>query len=279
MRKSIILIAALAWVSMFTSAQSYFKDGVVWRAVGWVIGDKKIVYENTSLDGTENVDGYEALKMYNFYEGITQREFYAYIRTDGDKVYFKKPGLKTDDWLLIYDFGLKPGEVRYIYSLWLVDDGIPMGSYVKCSEIVENGKGDWTTMYVDEYKDEACSKYRGSDIWLKGLSAFGGVAQNVNLGMDSGAVTYLYEVSYNGETVYYDGTVSVDDNVRSGVSVNRDGNVLTVNGARAGSRVAVYSAAGVLLGKTTADGAAVSVKLPAAGLLIVKVGDKVFKVK
>ena len=279
MKKNIILIGMLAMVSMFVSAQSYFKDGVVWRTAEWTISPGyKVEFDNTSIDGTEVVDGYEALKMYSFYEDMSQRELFAYIRTDGDRVYFKKPGLKTDDWLLAYDFGLKPGDVCYVYSLRFNDEGTPMASYVKCREIEEDGKGGWTTMYIDEYKDEACTKYKDSGIWLKGLSALRGPKFNLTLGLDGG-FTSLYEVSCNGDVVYYDDTASVGDNVRSGVGVHRGGSVLAVSGTRTGSPAAVSSANGMLLYKTTADRTSVSMNLLKAGLIVVKVDDKVFKIK
>ena len=172
--RNFVATLLLAMVSVFASAQSYFKDGIVWKSALWATPESQVFTETTYLDGTEKVDGYEAFKMYSYTEGNGEPELFAYIRTDGGKVYFKRSGAATADWLLAYDFGMKPGEGNYFWSLKYDKDGSPLKSYAKCREVVENGEGGLATMTVDEYRDESCKDYLSTCTWLKGLSSIGG---------------------------------------------------------------------------------------------------------
>lgn len=275
--KNILSTLLLTMVSVFVSAQSFFKDGMVWKSSLWATPESPIFTEKTYLNGTETVDGHEALKMYCYTEGYGEPEMFAYIRIDGGKVYFKKSGVATADWLLAYDFGMKPDEGNYFWSFKYDEDGLPLKSYAKCRKVEENVESGFATMTIDEYSDESCKDYLSTCIWLKGLSSIGGIKQNLNFGIDGG-FERLLEVSYKGEVIYNDATLSVASNVSEGVSVRREGEWLNVRNAKKGSMVAVYTADGVLLGHMVAEGAMTRMALPRTGLLVVKVNGKVLKV-
>ena len=111
----------------------------------------------------------------------------------------------------------------------------------------------------------------------EGLVFYRGIKQNLNFGIDGG-FERLLEASCKGETIYSDATLSVAGNIGEDVSVRREGDWLNVRNAKKGSRVAVYTADGVLWGQTTADGGKVRMALPRTGLLVVKIDGKTLKI-
>ena len=62
------------------------------------------------------------MKLFYYEETKPEPQLYAYIRTDGDKVYFKPANAAKDTWYLMYDFGLKVGESCEVYSAWNIDN-------------------------------------------------------------------------------------------------------------------------------------------------------------
>ena len=146
----------LAFAPALMNAQTFFKEGTSWKTERWNSEfDPKIHIQIVSLDGTETIDGYTSMKMYSEYENdATSRKLVAYIRTDGDKVFFMNPETKSKAWYLMYDFGLKAGEGCYVYSCEFTNaEGEPLRSYVMYTgtNTTENGL---TAMELKEYYDE-----------------------------------------------------------------------------------------------------------------------------
>ena len=108
--RNIFALIAFTIMPMLATAQTYFKDGTTWetRLCGTQSADNT-VYNNTyaKLNGTETVDGHQVLKLFYYEEAKPEPQLYAYIRTDGEKVYFKPANAAKDTWYLMYDFGLK----------------------------------------------------------------------------------------------------------------------------------------------------------------------------
>lgn len=115
----------LAFAPTLMNAQTFFTVGTSWKTELWNMEpDPKIYIQIVSLDGTETIDGYTSMKMYSEYENdATSRKLVAYIRTNGDKVFFMNPETKTKAWYLMYDFGLKAGEGCYVYSCEVMNAG------------------------------------------------------------------------------------------------------------------------------------------------------------
>ena len=117
--RNIFLLIAFTIMPMLVTAQTYFKDGTTWKTrLCGTLSAYNTVYYNTyaKLNGTETVDGHQALKLFYYEETKPEPQLYAYIRTDGDKVYFKPANAAEDTWYLMYDFGLKAGESCEVYS-------------------------------------------------------------------------------------------------------------------------------------------------------------------
>lgn len=143
----------LAFAPTLMNAQTFFKEGTSWKTELWNMEpDPKIYIQIVSLDGTETIDGYTSMKMYSEYENdATSRKLVAYIRTNGDKVFFMNPETKTKAWYLMYDFGLKAGEGCYVYSCECTNaEGEPLRSYVMYTGTNTTESG-LTAMELKEY--------------------------------------------------------------------------------------------------------------------------------
>lgn len=74
---------ALALVSMQATAQSCFRDGMVWKS--WISGTTDGLgtgrVEVSVIDGVETVDGVTAMRLYVYDEGReSSRVLHAYLR-------------------------------------------------------------------------------------------------------------------------------------------------------------------------------------------------------
>lgn len=196
-------VLALALVSLQATAQSCFRDGMVWKS--WISGTTDGLgtgrVEVSVIDGVETVDGVTAMRLYVYDEGEESlRALRAYIRTDGDRVYFRKPGSDSDKWLLMYDFGLKAGEGCYVYDA-AAEDGEVCRTYMRCAEVTAGDGNGPAVMAMEEYKDESCSGSVEQAVWLDGISSDRGIIYNSRYGMD-GRGERLVEASCDGETYY-----------------------------------------------------------------------------
>ena len=94
----------------------FFTDGMEWKIVSAPVilpppGECLSIYR---LEGDSVCDGFRWFKMYYTVDANPEsRRFAGMVRTEGDKVYYKD---KYDTGLL-YDFGLKPGEICFTGSL------------------------------------------------------------------------------------------------------------------------------------------------------------------
>ena len=266
----------MSLLPIFSFSQNYFKDGMEWQVRFSNTDVPNITkYETYSLDGRENVDGYEALKMYvsDEYESKSH-EFVMFVRTDGDKVYFKTPDLQ--EWLLMYDFGLQPGEGCYVYGAWGAMKNEK--TYVKCDAIKEDESTGLTVMSLHGYSDETCSREYGKVSWLKGLSSESGVVYNTFFDDWDGVGYLLIEAKDNGNVVYKKVFANVSGASDLHVSVFTDGTDIILNNVDAPCEVTLFSASGELVKKEIVGSRSVRISVPRQGAYLVKIGDTTTKV-
>ena len=261
------------------NAQTFFKEGTSWKTERWNSEfDPKIHIQIVSLDGTETIDGYASMKMYSEYENdATSRKLVAYIRTDGDKVFFMNPETKSKAWYLMYDFGLKAGEGCYVYSCEFTNaEGEPLRSYVMYTGTNTTESG-LTAMEVKEYWDETCDEYLGSEKWLKGLASTRGVLLNSLFGLD-GIGSSLLECSNNNTLLYSRNSTQVTDIEGAELKVTVNGLSVEVSGIKSPCSLTVYSPDGALLQSKMAEAGNTKLTLPKKGIYLLKVGDKERKI-
>lgn len=268
----------LAMLPVLAMAQSYFVDGMRWKTRTYPCCplDKESVYV-TTLEGEETIDGYTALKMYSENEDEpSSRVLKAYIRTDGDKVYFRKVDSEIKEWRLMYDFGLKEGEGCYVYALNREEDINPR-SYIKCVGISHDAESQLDVMKLEEYDDETCGSFVRHGKWFKGLASELGVEYNNYFELDGGG-TRLIEARYGGDIVYSWTPTNIADATAPALGARVAGTTLTVTGIAAPCRVQLFAADGTLVGSMVAVGGSARMVLPGKGMYVLKAGGKTMKI-
>lgn len=197
------LCSTIIAVSPFAvMSQVHFSDGMKWYAevCGTHTPNPAPVVQVETIEKTA-VDG--IFKVYRSQmNDLADPEFVTLIKVDGDKIFFNSDDSEYSEWYLLYDFGLLPGEGCYVYI-----PGINYGdrgkTYIKCIGISEpsNNKG-WSTMQLEEYKDDGCMELYGSGIWIKNLcsercllwsncfEAIGGSCKMQSVVLDDGNVIF-----------------------------------------------------------------------------------------
>lgn len=226
----IFMIAAL--LPFMASADNFFRNGMTWEYEVEADGPSEYPVRHTiyKLVGDTVVDGYDSTRMYMEeveYESPTK--FLAFIRTEGDKVYFKLD-YPEEEWSLLYDFGLKAGDETYVDWLTSFPDAgnrhlVKWVSCLKVEESVEYS-GMETMVMANEYSDEMFDFSFGE--WLNGIGSTFLLCYGSGFGMSGGA-SRLTKASMNGETIceYQKAKVEIDENDNRYVSVlSLDGRII-----------------------------------------------------
>lgn len=216
----LILAACCAFLAVSPDcvAENYFREGMKWeyKAYPDFFPDKeyKPYYVTQYLDGKDFVAGKHCLKLFTIVNDEIEHEPYlhTYISSVGDKVYFlsMKPGddPETGEWLMLYDFGLKAGEVANIAFLFSCDaetlhKSVPM----TCETITPESTHSHLLFKMSMTESQGDSKYFGD--WIAGIGSLWGVACNGGWGFDGGGSMVLLRASLNGEVLY--------ENVNAGI--------------------------------------------------------------
>jgi hypothetical protein len=269
--KQSLLLLALAMPFMAHAYTNYFQDGMTWRSEtsGTESPEMTMTTVTTSLDGTATIDGVTALQMYETSSDAASRQLIAYVRTDGDLVYFKR--IDSDEWLLMYDFGLTPDADCTVSNI-----NFSSTAHMKCTAVNDSDAryNGLATIAVDEYSNDFCN---GKGVWIKGIGSTMGVTFNSGYGLD-GVYSRLIEATYNGTTVYSASTASAANIISNSITISPIGRELYIRNATANTLIAVYSIDGKQLCNLTATGSDIHVTLPHAGFYIIKHGTSATRI-
>lgn len=278
--KKYAIIALSAMTAMTANCHLYFKNGVEWKTeiLGIPDGHLRKSIETVTLEGDTTVDGFKAVKMYvqaDSENHDSRKELAAAIRTEGEKVYFFHDS-ETPEWLLMYDFGLKPGEGSYVHYLPTGSNKIPFRSYMKCMSLGKDEDSGWDTMTLEEYETDSCERNLGPGVWLKGLGAKQGVLGNSCFNC-AGRASVLLEASLDGTVIYKNKNAGVAEVPDTELSIRVDGLNVTVSGADC-ECLSLCSDNGMLVGNIRPKDGKVCITLPSKGIYILKAGDKSRKI-
>ena len=294
MKNSITFIVCLAFIPMLVSAQSYFKEGTSWKtetssimAPGFELRFTIIDY----IEGTEMVDGYEALKMYQYSDGIgldgpvhEDVTLKGYVRTDGDKVYFKNTETEPGVWYLMYDFGLKVGEGCYVYSTDNSEyTNKPDMTYIKCVGTAKEPGSDLESLLIEEYESEDDTYkdkdevYHAEGRWIKGLSSNLGVMNNNLFGLVGGG-SDLTEATYEGNVIYKKPETAVSGVRENGVSVSVSQRTVTMSSGGGVGKAQILTSDGRQIGLYNLSASPMRLTLPGSGVYVVKACGAVRKI-
>lgn len=274
--KRLVISIAMVVLPMLIFGQECFTNGTEWKTKITTPGNPQTeLIKIEKLDGMVNIDGYEALKMYCEYESIPDsKTLLYYVRTEGDKVFFRLPDDDSWTWYLMYDFGLVVGEGCYLYCPLYTDkenNNTPLKDYVKCISWTKGETSDIYIMDAEEYEDNTCSGLTLDGIrWFDGISSVRGISSNIGLGMISGSFSRLIEVK-NGDRVFYsDNTTSISKVSNAPLRYRVDGLNINLSGTEVSDKIQVYYTNGALLGNFTANGNSINIRVPNSGVYVLK---------
>lgn len=271
--KRLVISIAMAILPMLIFGQECFTNGTEWKMmIRSIEYQPKTSIEISKLDGMVSINGYDAFKMYSEYENKPDsKTLLYYVRTEGDKVFFKLPDDNSEEWYLMYDFGLTVGEGCYIYNpTFTISLKKLYKSYLKCVSITKDETSDNTIMGMEEYKDDTFELLRGEGSWIKGVSSILGISRNTGFGMTGGEFR-LIEVK-NGDHVFYsDNTTSIFKVSNTPLRYRVDGLNINLSGTEVSDNIQVYYTNGALLGNFTAKGNSIDISVPNSGMYILKI--------
>ena len=272
--KRLVISIAMAVLPMLIFGQECFTNGTEWKMmIRSIEYQPKTSFEISKLDGMVNIDGYEAFKMYSEYENKPDsKTLLYYVRKENDKVFFKLPDDNSEEWYLMYDFGLAVGEGCYIYNpTFTISFKKLYKTYLKCISITKDETSDNTIMRMEEYKDDTFELLRGEGKWIKGISSTLGINYNTGFGM-TGGVFRLIEVK-NGNHVFYSYDTSSISQVSHTTPLRYrvDGHNINLSGTEVRDNIQVYYTSGALLGNFTANGNSINISVPNSGMYILKI--------
>ena len=272
--KRLVISIAMAVLPMLIFGQECFTNGTEWKMmIRSIEYQPKTSFEISKLDGMVNINGYDAFKMYCEYENKPDsKTLLYYVRTEGDKVFFKLPDDDSEEWYLMYDFGLAVGEGCYIYNpTFTISFKKLYKTYLKCISITKDETSDNTIMRMEEYKDDTFELLRGEGKWIKGISSTLGINYNTGFGM-TGGVFRLIEVK-NGNHVFYSYDTSSISQVSHTTPLRYrvDGHNINLSGTEVRDNIQVYYTSGALLGNFTANGNSINISVPNSGMYILKI--------
>ena len=271
--KRLVISIAMVVLPMLIFGQECFTNGTEWKLmIRSIEYQPKTSFEISKLDGMVNIDGYEAFKMYSEYENKPDsKTLLYYVRKENDKVFFKLPDDNSEEWYLMYDFGLAVGEGCYIYNpTFTINDKELYKTYLKCISITKDETSGNTIMGMEEYKDDTFELLRGEGEWIKGISSTLGINYNTGFGMTGGEFR-LIEVK-NGDRVFYsDNTTSISKVSNAPLRYRVDGLNINLSGTEVSDNIQVYYTNGALLGNFTANGNSIDISVPNSGMYILKI--------
>ena len=271
--KRLVISIAMAVLPMLIFGQECFTNGTEWKMmIKSIEPQPKTSIEISKLDGMVNIDGYEAFKMYSEYENKPDsKTLLYYVRKENDKVFFKLPDDDSEEWYLMYDFGLAVGEGCYIYNpTFTINDKELYKTYLKCISITKDETSGNTIMGMEEYKDDTFELLRGEGEWIKGISSTLGINYNTGFGRTGGEFR-LIEVK-NGDRVFYsDNTTSISKVSNAPLRYRVDGLNINLSGTEVSDKIQVYYTNGALLGNFTANGNSIDISVPNSGMYILKI--------
>lgn len=260
---------------MASAYTNHIQDGMSW--VIEVYGTQDSIPEETiktiDINGAIDIDGITSLQMYETTNNdLSTRQLIAYIRTEGDKVFFKRADAISEEWNLMYDFGLNIGDGCYVCDL-----GMQRRTYVKCINIDNNNAqyGGLETLTLVEYYDNGyCQDYQlSTGVWLKGIGSVNGIIYNNFFEYDGGS-SRLISATYDGKSIYNFRASGIDEAMNTKPIINIKGLMVCVNNLPQNEVVSVYTIDGKLTHQyTTLDGSAYF-NVPSSGCYILKYGSK-----
>lgn len=286
MKKLILFSIIFTTLTLTTKAENWFKEGTIWNTEFYPeYPNDEISYTKSWLSPVNDDNGNDILGL--FEERISNESepvLKAFIKTEGEKVFFRNIDEEEGDWYLLFDFDLNEGEGS---DVWLIGtkgyDDKPYTSYLKCVQIIENDPefDGWTTMRMEEW-----SKYNQSDetylagtgVWIKGLGGSKGPESNMYLQVD-GLHSKLLSVTYNDEMIYKVESAKVETSLIDNIKISIQGLKVLISGINENLNVSIYTLDGKNVFNKISNEPTIEFIVPEPGVYLISVNGKTTKIK
>lgn len=281
-----ILIMFVSVVSLY--GENIFKDGTIWNVSRVYVGatPDEMTYQNIEYSLADMASDDDA-GVFNLIQDQTRdgekSVVVCRIKEEDSRVYFQQDSY--EEWFLMYDFNIKPGEQICVFTpsfdLWVHEVGsIP--TYIKCisEDTILTADREWTMLNLEQYVDPDCKRFIGTLSWVKGIGATVGFIENCRIGDLMGLGSFVNEVICDNEVIYscpYS-TVSADVIYIKHISISCDGRTISITGGASNTDVSVLNIDGGKLAQAKSSEDCCSISVDSPGVYIVKVGDMARKV-
>ena len=298
----LIAILLTGVLAITTQAQNYFKEGTEWIEVNEDLSPAHITVVNKYyIEGDSLIGDVQALKMWALRTDVEESspKLKAYLRVEGDKVWFWDKTDSSEPWKILYDFGMNAGdkETFYMIEVYNPNSGF-LKSYQECTENLTNAKGlglNLLTMAEYEDPDFMTNRNEGNVLpqrasVINGMGSVQGPLSNGYYFATGCSFSRVTKITYNQEEIYnrevFDQYIQMLEDETNGiinkgidaspVSIQASKNKLTINGLTIGNSLTIYRIDGTMIYSCISDGETVTLTLP-SGLYLIKSKDKTEK--
>ena len=179
------------------------KEGVIWEVefMSDATGEDVYTYGAYELSGETTINGRVALKFWFVYGDKADKELRGYLTCEDEKVYFATP--ENEEWKLMYDFSLKPGETTEIFTgapLAFADCAVGYRYFTECLDIAPWQDTEFQIMTLS-MGSSGDSDITLQEQWIPGIGTpYGPVQNDYNHWIDGGIT--LIEVKIGNEVIY-----------------------------------------------------------------------------
>ncbi len=271
----LVLLISLLCLPVF-AVENYFRPGTEWimeyTKHNIEEGTSSIIYYRYYMGSEIQIDGETVLPFYSSkYPPIESGTLHYYMKTEGDKVYWRYLDPQYPEWHLMYDFGLQKGETAEIMHMHNNPEARVYYN-MTCTGTdltVPHKEGRWMTLVGEDDHDTA--------EWILGIGSWRGPLDNTVL-WDGGPSERLFMVNYLAETVYAAESTEVKTMEADDVIIRTEGSDIFISNVPNGTSIAIYDANGKVVKNLQAKDNTTQISIETPGLYIVMLGNKSVKV-
>ena len=253
-----VVILSILYINTTQAAEdageNYFVEGATWIYKSSTTSYPTIpgTTHKLWLEAEQEIAGHKAMPMWGVQIAADKEvddgkehtpKIVTYVHTDGDKVYYLADE-KTEEWWLIYDFGIKPGnDISFMGYLWPFGENKNFSA--TCTDVHPMDGAEDLTLIKLKDNDMPDLDSEESIEWIAGVGNTAGPLYNWFSPILDGWVSTLLEMSVGDRIIYrmpgYTGVNGVIDASNAEIKVtNHEISVIAPDNAD----IAIYDISG-----------------------------------
>ena len=180
-------------------------EGTTWlvETISTSTPEGLVSFGSLVMENPQKIQGRECMQISSV--GDTENHPVGYIATEGEKVYFLD--VNGEDWRLMYDFGLQPGESALIYGAATQYTMGAADAYIyeaRCVSVETLEDSGLEMMHMDIYStDEDSGDYPmvEDEVWIRGIGSTHGPYDN-DMFAWAGVGSLLIKAESEGKVLY-----------------------------------------------------------------------------